>query len=104
MRKSFIMPEGMVDKSGYLVPRCGRKSYHCKARVLPLDTGDGCLLVSYNTVVAVYQRGKFFRTWDGWSVTSARHIKSFCIWLGVPTMNKAKWDALPVENMHTLFV
>lgn len=100
--KSFEMPEGMVDKNGNLVPRCGRKSYYWKARVVSLDTGDGCLLMSYSTVVAVYQRGKFFRTWGGWSATSARHIKSFCLWLGLPTMSKAKWDALPVESMHTL--
>lgn len=102
MSKSFELPEGMVDSNGYLVPRCGRKSYYGKARVLPLDTGNGCLLMSYSTVVAVYQRGKLYRTWGGWSVTSARHVKSFCIWLGLPTMNKAQWDALPVESMHTL--
>lgn len=62
------------------------------------------LLVSYDTVVAkIEPDGSFHRTWSGWSVSTARHVRLFVAEY-CPAMvgktNKAQWQAMKVEKVY----
>ena len=62
------------------------------------------LLVSYNTVVAkINPDGSFHRTWSGWSVSTARHVRLFVAEY-CPAMvgktRKADWEAMKVEKVY----
>lgn len=63
----------------------GRKSFYGKAKVIEHDNGTK-ELQSYNTIVCkLNPDGEFIKTWDGSTMTTNRHIKSFKIFynLGV---------------------
>lgn len=63
-----------------------------KARIITLNNGWQ-FLRSYETIVASKDPdGYIHRYWDGWSPTTARHLKAFGMW-----KSKAKWYALPEE-------
>ena len=71
-----------------IMPNDGHKSFYGKAVVFHFDNGTD-VLKSYNTIVAVRNaNGNVYRTWDGWSATTGRHIKAF---LG---MNKNEFTKL----------
>ena len=72
-----------------------RASYYGKAKVI--REGDVVSLLSYDTTVCKIVNGKFIRMWDDWSATTARHINSFRVMHGLPTISKAEWNKLPVE-------
>lgn len=73
-----------------LTPKDNRKSFYGKARVIL--AGPLQILRSYETFVAyIDDAGKVHKTWDGWSATTGRHIKTFC------GLNKSAWDRLPLE-------
>lgn len=79
--------------------KCERaKSFYGKARIMDAD-GEK-VLYSYDTPVAkINGRGEFVRLWDGYSVTTMRHINSFIEWFGISGGGKSWWDALPVGEM-----
>ena len=53
------------------------KSFHGKANVIVTRSGYK-LLQSYETIVCVISpKGKVYKTWDGWSATTASHLESF---------------------------
>ena len=72
----------------YILPNSNNK-----ARVI--RTGQGEYLVSYETTVLFTsaRTGKRYRTWDGWSMTTGRHIKEYC------DLNKAEYMALPYKEV-----
>lgn len=79
-----------------LKPTDGRKSFYGKAVVIIDSSAETETLVSYETAVARINNGKFERLWDGWSVTTARHINSFRETNGMERLSKSEWNALPV--------
>lgn len=88
-----------------LRPNDGRKSFYGKAKVR-VDDGNTYTLISYNTEVARIRDGKLERLWhntitdkygrilDGYSATTARHVKAFCAAFDVEYGGKKEWDAL----------
>jgi len=66
-------------------------------------------LRSYQTIVAAIKNGKFKRTWDGYSVSTMRHV-----WMFVNQFNpempknkgyktgKAYWLSMPVHSIYFL--
>ena len=61
-----------------LKPNDGHKSFYGKAKVYRHSDGTE-YLTSYNTFVACKMPdGTIKRHWDGYSRTTARHIKAFC--------------------------
>ena len=73
-----------------LIPTDGRKSFYGKAKVSIADDGTETLY-SYNTpIIKRTAAGELVRMWDGWSVTTGRHIAAFC------GMGKAEFVRLPV--------
>lgn len=77
-----------------LIPTNGRKSFYSKAIVIEKDGWK--FLKSYSTIVCgVDPENKFHRFWDGWSVTTGNHMRSFAGENGC----KKNWDSLGVESL-----
>ena len=79
-----------------LIPVYGQKSFYGKAKVR--SCGDVMALQSYDTIVAVKIRDKFYRTWDGWSVTTNNHLNSFFIQNDGWRVSKAEWVTTPLKR------
>lgn len=72
-----------------LTPTDGRKSFYGKAIVQIEENGTETLL-SYGTpIIKRLVSGELVKLWDGWTVTTGRHIRAFC------GLNKAGFAALP---------
>lgn len=90
-----ITPEHIFD----LPCSDGRKSFYGKAKII--ECKEGRYLQSYNTIVCFLSYGGTFKKlWDGYSVTTMRHINSFLQYVRIPGGGKKWWDALPVESLH----
>lgn len=79
----------------------GHKSFNKLAHVKRLSTVGVVYLISYTTYVCFYDaRGRFYRTWRGWSRTTMRHVVEFVKQFGhgVGPLTKEEWEALPVED------
>ena len=88
MKKYYLSPIGN-DRA---------KSFYNKAMVFEKDNGE-IVLQSYNTnVCKITEDGKFVRLWDGYSVTTMRHINSFLNLVGVAGGGKKWWDAQPISR------
>lgn len=86
-------------KTFELQPIDGRKSFYNKAKVTELDNGD-IELTSYTTTVARIHNGKFERLWNGYSVTTMRHINAFLYVYGIQGGGKVWWENL--ETVKTM--
>ena len=79
----------------------GHKSFNGLAYVKRLPTLGVTYLISYSTYVCFYDiKGRFHRTWRGWSRTTMRHVVEFMKQFGhgVGPLTKKEWEALPVEE------
>lgn len=77
------------------------KSFNKLAHIKRLQTLGVTYLISYSTYVCFYDaRGRFFRSWRGWSRTTMRHVVEFVkqYGRGVGPLTKKEWEALPVED------
>ena len=75
-----------------------QKSYYGKAKTLACvdEAGEVVVyLLSYDAVVAMVRNGKFYRLWQSWSATSAKHINSFRAAFRFPKISKKDWLNLP---------
>lgn len=74
------------------------RSFYGKARIIEKDSGER-ILQSYNTEVCkITPGGEFVRLWDGYSLTTMRHVNSFLQFFGIAGGGKAWWDAQPVAQ------
>lgn len=74
-------------KTFELTPIDGRKSFYGKARVI--DDGKIAKLLSYDTIVAEYNRTtKEMKINGEYSDTTRRHINAFLSYYGFDTVNK----------------
>lgn len=78
-----------------LLPADSHKSFYGKCKVL--DFMGEKILKSYKTeVLKVDRSGRLVRLWDGWSVTTQRHVNAFLIHIGRPDLQgKANWHEIP---------
>ena len=74
-----------------LIPIDGRKSFYGKAIVEMQDNGAETLY-SYGTPIIRRDASGMKRLWDGWTLTTGRHIKAFC------GLNKKQFMALTLEG------
>lgn len=86
-----MMKYGFEVSRRKLLPRDGHKSFYGKAWVIQCRNGAEALL-SYKTIVAVRVNGRIYKTWNGWSATTGRHIAAWC------GLNKAGYLALPEDS------
>ena len=79
-----------------LIPADGRKSFYGKAKALYHEATNAWHLLSYDTIVAIYyvDSKRFIRRWDGYSVTTMRHVNAFLSFLGYEAKSKAWWNGL----------
>lgn len=90
-------PETMHERRFELPCLDCRKSFYEKAHVI--EKNGEKLLESYNTIVCkIDENGNFVRMWEGYSVTTMRHINSFLAFYGITKGGKAFWNSLPVEK------
>ena len=76
-----------------LIPTDSHKSFYGKAKVIVND--NGWYLQSYDTIVCMIDnKGEFSRLWQGYSVTTMRHINAFRELMGMDPINKAAWCKL----------
>lgn len=73
-----------------LKPSGNVKSFYGKAKILEEDGTK--TLFSYGTPIMRLKDGYYERLWDGWSVTTGRHIKAFS------GMNKREYLDLPLKH------
>ena len=72
------------------------KSYYGKARVIEWEDGSKAL-ISYNTIVAsITPDNEFHKMWGHYSVTTMKHINTFCDDYEQPTFNKSEWKNIDV--------
>ena len=69
---------------------------------------EATALQSYSTIVCVLYRGKLYRTWSGYSRTTANHINRFCDMNELHRISKKEWENMPVfdtaiEPLNTEF-
>lgn len=80
-----------IMKTFELYPTNGKKSFYGKAKVLV--EGDISKLLSYDTVVAVYDQSTNKMKVNGWySKTTARHINAFLDFHGFDTCTKKELE------------
>lgn len=74
------------------------KNFYGKAIVK--EEGPITSLYSYNTLICSYNgnTGEFIKYWDGYSVTTMRHINSFLLHYGLPGGGKTWWVSLPDKS------
>lgn len=87
-----------------LHPIDNRKSFYGKALVI--REGNRYALRSYSTIVCAWDDDKkeFTRYWDGYSVTTMRHVNSFMRFLGFSLGGKAWWDELMCDYPYSMAV
>lgn len=65
-----------------------------------LETEEGHVIFDYGTpVLAVDSLGKYRRLWDGWSITTQRHINKALATLAMDGISKSDWYEMPVERI-----
>jgi hypothetical protein len=90
--KTFSFSFSDINYRYDLTPCDSHKSFYGKAEVIVLKDGTR-ILRSYSTYVMVQDAmGNLYRTWQGWSATTGRHIKSFC------GLNKKGIESLPTAT------
>lgn len=73
------------------------KSFYGKARIIEKDSGER-ILQSYDTEVCkITPGGEFVRLWDGYSLTTMRHINAFIELFNISGGGKSWWDSLEVN-------
>ena len=97
------MNKKITVKEVYTLPAVYRnESYYNKAHVIVLSNGVR-LLKSYETIVAgINTRGNFFRLWDGWSATTAKHLTAFSMLYAKKDQGyhgKKDWNDMKVDTV-----
>lgn len=73
------------------------EGFNHRASIRPVS--GGYILTSYYTEVCAVIDGTFRRLWDGYSVTTLKHINLFCDFLGLKGFNKRSWIETKTETI-----
>ena len=76
-----------------------QKSYYGKAAIQDGANGEK-LLRSYDTIVCAFnpKSGEVSRFWNGYSVTTQKHINDFRKLYGLAALSKKEWKKIPCAN------
>lgn len=85
----------------YKAIKAGENAYSLEGfggRALIIPDGNKLILRSYYTDVCRYnlKTGEFIRLWEGFSVTTLKHINIFRRFLALNTLSKREWIELEV--------
>jgi len=106
--KGIVPKTWSTQKAVLLKPNpavTSQKSFGGRAIVIE-DTFCGLpayWLQSYDTIVGLAFNDNFYRTWGGWSATTAKHVKSFIFtMLEKAAPCKKEWERLQVYSISEL--
>ena len=77
-----------------------QKSFYGKATVD--ETEDGVTLYSYATPIVTIGGGKITAHWDGWSMTTGRHLNEFFLQMLWIPCNKKMWGRIQNGEIFTI--
>jgi hypothetical protein len=82
-----------ADNKGFALDGFGGRA------IIKPDNNGNLILQSYYTNVCRYnlKSDKFFKTWNGFSVTTLKHINIFRQFLGLKAISKREWIELATE-------
>lgn len=84
-----------------LTPVDGRKSFYGKTYVIE-DEGKSTLY-SYNTPIVSINGNTIKPLWEGWSMTTSRHVDAFFSSLGLDRkIGKKTWERIQAGEVSTL--
>lgn len=66
-------------------------------RALIIPTENGSILKSYYTEVCKIENGEFFRLWEGFSVTTLKHINAYRRHFNMKALSKREWIEMEVK-------
>ena len=69
-------------------------------RAVLIPVNGGILLKSYNTIVCGVFGGEFVKLWDGFSVTTLKHINLLRANGGMPAFSKREWIETPTSDFY----
>lgn len=74
------------------------RSFYGKAQVIHDYESGTIKLKSYNTIVCMIDNfNEFHKLWNGYSVTTMRHINEFIHQYGISGGGKKWWESLPTR-------
>lgn len=74
--------------------------FNGRAVIIPIE--NGYVLKSYETEVAAIVGGSFFKLWNGYSVTTMKHINAFRDYFGLTQIGKREWVEMATpETVYT---
>lgn len=79
-----------VKHGGHIQIGNGKASYY--------KSDKGVILRSYYTDVCRIYRGRFYKTWVGYSATTLNHINEFLTIHGYKNISKREWIELPYNK------
>jgi len=82
-----------ADNKGYALEGFGGRA------IIKITDNGNLILQSYYTDVCMYdiKADKFTKTWNGFSVTTLKHVNIFRRFLGLETISKRTWIELVTE-------
>lgn len=99
----YMKPDDIKElREEYKELKNNDKAYSLKDfgnRALIIPNGNELILRSYYTDVCRYNlvTDTFTKTWNGFSVTTLKHINTFRSFLGMNTLSKREWIELETE-------
>ena len=94
----YMKPDDLKEmRTEYKELKANKKAFALDGfggRALIIPTETGYILQSYYTEVAEIRNGDFLKLWDGFSVTTLKHINIFRQFLGMNTLSKREWIEL----------
>lgn len=98
MYETSVYHYGIIPKKEFKLPATRQKSFYGKASVIEDNNGE-IFLRSYDTLVCyIDNNGNVKRLWDGYSVTTMKHINDFLMLFDLPGGGKKWWLSLKVEK------
>ena len=71
------------------------EDFNTRALIIPTESGS--ILKSYYTEVCKIENGKFIRLWEGFSVTTLKHINAYRLHFGFKALSKREWIEMEVK-------
>lgn len=71
------------------------EDFNTRALIIPTESGS--ILKSYYTEVCKIENGEFIRIWEGFSVTTLKHINAYRAHFGFKAISKREWIEMEVK-------
>lgn len=93
-RKGEVLANANIDGEVSILPNSNN-------RAIVIETPDKKYLQSYDTLILETDKvtGETVKLWDGYSVTTMKHINQYLPSVGIRTMGKADWTRQEVGDV-----